>query len=242
MMNPILKTLGLGLVLASAALAAPATASAETVLLQSVQNGRYVAAGRDGYLAANTDQGARAQGLELVRLEGNRVAFRDPASGRFLRAGVTGSTLLAVGAPHIRGWETFEMRRLGGGQIALRSVQNGRYVRAGVGRGALLAAVSERVAGWETFRLVPFDARAEAPRPPHEERPRDERVDLAGSYRVIAVANPGGRGVERLERSLSRGTQVTIQRGGAFSGTVGCNQFNGEMRQRRGAVRSPQDC
>jgi len=81
------------------------------------------------------------------------IALRT-SDGTYVRAGVTQRALLAVGSPHIRGWETFELIKLDGNKVALKSKQNGKYVRAGVGPNSLLAAVSSRVDGWEQFELL----------------------------------------------------------------------------------------
>ena len=80
-MKNLLLTL---LLLLSAVLTAASTgaAQAELVKIQSVHNGKY-AAFRNGYLAAGANQ-TNGASFELVRLGDNRVAFRDPASGRYL--------------------------------------------------------------------------------------------------------------------------------------------------------------
>lgn len=90
--------------------------------------------------------GAVAQTDYWIALQANNQTY--------VRAGVTQNTLLAVGSPHVRGWETFKLIRLDDGKVALQSKQNGLYVRAGVGQQSLLAAVSSHIRGWETFRLM----------------------------------------------------------------------------------------
>lgn len=92
------------------------------------------------------------------------VHFQSVQNGKFVRAGVTHSTLLAAVSPHVRGWETFEITEVpstrdSNGEAftrtyAIRSMQNGKYVRAGVGQGSLLAAVSPHIRAWEKFHII----------------------------------------------------------------------------------------
>jgi|GEM_PF-1036525 len=222
----------------------PLAASAETVAFQSRQNGNYLAFDSSGVLAARA-AGPEAQLFELIRLERDRVAFRDPSSGRFLRAGVTAATYLALGERHIRGWETFEMRQ-DGPDITLRSVQNGKFVRAGVGPETRLAAVSEQARGWETFRLVPVTmqrgpastgpapapdtlASGAARRGPATEANVPADLWFAGRWRVADVHDGAGRGMAGLNDRILREIEIDIDRSGRVAGYSGCNHFTGQI-------------
>jgi len=237
----MVKILSLAAVLLSALLSALPVA-AETVAFQSRQNNKYIAVDASGVLAARS-AAPQAQLFEMIRLEGDRVAFRDPASGRFLRAGVTASTYLAFGERHIRGWETFQMRQVGP-DITRRSVQNGKFVRAGVGAETRLAAVSDLARSWETFRLVPAAQLGSVSTGPAPERgARATRVaaptDLrfAGRWRLRELFNTNGAPVS-LENAYGRDARVTISRSGEISGTAGCNTFSGQIMEitRNGAA------
>lgn len=240
----MVKILSLAAVLV-AALFSALPAVAETVAFQSRQNGEYIAIDSSGVFAARSTA-PQAQLFEMIRLEGDRVAFRDPASGRFLRAGVTASTHLAFGERHIRGWETFEMRH-DGPDITLRSVQNGKFVRAGVGAETRLAAVSDQARSWETFRLVPAAQLGSVSTGPAPERgaratraavPTD--LPFAGRWRLRELFDANGASVS-LENAYGRDARITISRSGEISGTAGCNTFSGQIMviTRNGAADAP---
>ena len=101
----------LGAMLISAAL----PARAEEIVIRAQQNGNY-AGFYNGYLAARF-------GLEqasVFELGGGRVALRDPATGRYLRAGAGGANvaLLEWGDHRRDDWETFT-RSFQNGNMAL---------------------------------------------------------------------------------------------------------------------------
>ncbi|MCB1405792.1 MAG: META domain-containing protein [Rhodobacteraceae bacterium] len=201
-------------------------AAAEPVAFQSRINGQYVGTTDTGLLAANA-RGPEALVLDMVRLEGNRVAFRDPASGMFLRAGVGPQTLLAVASPHIRGWETFELIQTGA-DITLRSVQNGLFVGTD-GVDARLAATWGTRGQGQSFRLVPIGAVAR----PDEAAPRVPSADLgfAGRWRLDALFDDG-RMLSIRDRAMQE-AQVTIARRGGVDGTTGCNQISARILESR---------
>lgn len=93
--------------------------------------------------------------IAVPALAGDRiVALQSSQSGLYVRAGVTGQTLLAASSGQVAGWETFKVIDLGGGLVALQSMQNRKYVRAGVGTDSRLAAVSGAIQAWERFRWI----------------------------------------------------------------------------------------
>jgi len=208
-------------------------ARADPIILQSAQSGLYVTSVK-GTLAAWTRDRSRALRLDTVRLDGNRMAFRDMRTGKYLRAGVGSGTLLAVASPHIRDWETFEVYSMVAGRVALRSAQNGKYVRAGVGRTSHLAAVSAgRPAGWETFKFVsapPAQGNAGA----GNGGGLTTRA-LAGSYRVTHVAAENGFLV-RLGPELARASRLTLDRAGNVSASFGCNSLSIQIAVENGRV------
>lgn len=110
-----------------------------------------------GLIGAAVPDTARASAFDMVRLDGNRLAFRDLASGDYLRAGVGQGTHLMVASPHIRGWETFEMVGLPGA-VALRSIQNGRYLTVEPGPAGLVSATADRIGPRERFLLSTMQA------------------------------------------------------------------------------------
>lgn len=213
--------------------AAYAVAKAEEIILQSVQSGMYVTV-VNGTLAAATGRADRASRFDTVRLEGNRIAFRDMRNGSFVRAGIGQGTFLASGSPHIRGWETFEVIPMGRGQqVALRSMQNNKYVRAGVGQRSHLAAVSQTAAGWEIFRIV--DVRNAQQNVNQNSGPGLN--DISGNYRITHVAAQNGFLVQ-LGRPLAVQSRLSIDRRGNVSATVGCNNISIRISVRDGRVRA----
>jgi len=213
-------------------LAAQAIAKAEEIYLQSVQSGKYVTV-VGGKLAAAAPDANSAIRLDTVRLQGNKMAFRDLRSGSFVRAGVGQGTFLAAGSPHIRGWETFEVIDLRGRTVALRSLQNGKFVRAGVGKRSHLAAVSERASGWETFRLV--DARSA-----RQNAGQGSGVDLrdiAGNYRITHIAADNGYLVQ-LGQQMAARARFGLDGRGAVSATIGCNNLSTRIAVRDGRIRT----
>ena len=239
---PRLRRVAIGAACALVALTSlSSVAFAREVYLQSAQNGLYVTE-VGGVLAAATPDVRRAVRLDTVKLQRGRVAFRDPRSGRFLRAGVGEKTLLSVASPHIRGWETFEQIRLRGDKIALRSVQNGKYVRVNQGRKARLAARAERPGAATEFRILP----ARVNTPPSGGRPGTHQggqqrpggidaADIAGQYRITHVAADNGYLV-RLGRDLARQASFSLDRSGRVSATVGCNRLSGQLAIRDSRV------
>lgn len=217
---------------------APASARADEIVLQSSQSGLYVTSVK-GTLAAWTRDPSRALRLDTVRLDGNRMAFREMRSGKYLRAGVGPNTLLAVASPHIRSWETFEITSMGGGRVALRSAQNGKFVRAGIGRTSHLAAVSSgRPAGWESFRFV------SAPRGQGNAGSGNAAAGnqgglstraLAGQYRVTHVAADNGFLV-RVGPELARQSRLTLDGAGNVSASFGCNSLSIRIAVQNGRV------
>ena len=164
---------------------------AETVAFQSRLNQNYVGVDPSGLLAASA-RGPQALVLDMVRLDGNRVAFRDPQSGLFLRAGVGSQTHLMVASPHIRGWETFEMVQ-DGPDVVLRAVQNGLFVGVDP-QGARLRAASAHARQAETYRLVPVgqpSQRQAAPAP--LERPVQFDLPFAGDWVLDELVDSGIR-------------------------------------------------
>lgn len=194
-------------------------ARAEPVVIKSLQNGKY-AGFTGGYLAADRSRGA-AHVFDLINLDGNKMALRDPATGTYLRAGVTGQTLLALGAPRIGGWETFA-RGWSGTGVTLTSVQNGKFLRAGLGPQSLFGAVSDRAAGWESFA---FERVGDAGARPDQAGP----VSFAGDWRVQEMYQ-GGQPVSLNDRML-RQTRFTITRAGGLSGSAGCNTLGAAISQ-----------
>ncbi|WP_422373216.1 META domain-containing protein [Hoeflea sp.] len=230
-----MKTLIRSLVAFGILFASQAVAKAEEVVLQSAHSGKYVTV-VDGRLAATAPNARRASMFDTVRLEGNRMAFRDLRTGTYLRAGVGKGAFLAPGSPHIRGWETFEVERLRGGAVALRSAQNGRYVRAGVGSGSRLAAVSPHARGWETFRIVSIQDLING----NTGNAGSDGVnlgDIAGTYRITHVAAENGFLVQ-LGRDLTRQSSLSLSRGGDVQASVGCNGMSVRIRVRNGQVRA----
>lgn len=202
-----------------------ATAEAAEVLLKSRHSGKFVGIS-DGRLAANTVDPARALRLEIIRLRGNKVAFKSVRDNKYIRAGIGSGTFLAPGSPSIRGWESFRKMKLGNGAIALKSVQNGKLVRAGVGRNAFLAAVSTGKPGaWERFSVLPAGAANGTG------LSASGALNIAGNWRLISVATPQTGVLTRLPSELSHASQISIAAAGHVSATVGCNSVTGDIRQ-----------
>ncbi|MBU4527922.1 MAG: META domain-containing protein [Hoeflea sp.] len=240
MKNLMRSLLALSLLFASQALA-----KAEEILLQSAQSGLYVTV-INGTLAAAVPDARGATRFETVRLEGNRVAFRDVRSGSFVRAGVGQGTFLATGSPHIRGWETFEVVRIRLDKVALRSVENGRYVRAGVGPRGHLAAVSGHASAWEHFRFVnPADAgRGNAQAGSNQgnnqgghQGGRPVAANLFGNYFITHIAADNGFLVRVGGRMAAR-AQLSVDESGTVRATVGCNSMSARLSIRNDRVRA----
>ncbi|MCA0203744.1 MAG: META domain-containing protein [Proteobacteria bacterium] len=201
-----------------------APAFAEVVTLQSIATGQPV--GRDGAGLLRLGAGA-AVPMEMIRLDGRRVAFRDPASGLFLRAGVGAATEMALVSPHIRGWETFELWDQGG-SVVLRSVQSGQYVGAD-GRDQRLNATWGSAGRGQQFRLMPVGA---APRPLP---PRPPAAIFVGEWRVQDLYVNG----QSLPLSVATraAVQLGIDRQGGVQGNTGCNAFDGRVTAEGGGHR-----
>lgn len=213
MLRPFLRAAALVLTLAS-------PAAAELVSMQAVQPATRVGIDPTGRLSLN---GGTAMTLDMVQLEGNRVAFRDPQSGLFLRAGVGAQTELAIASPHIRSWETFELIPNGPG-YALRSVQNGMYVGADPANPRLAAVWGTRGMG-QTYLLQPVGQQAPAAQ-------AAAPGSFSGNWRLHALyAN--GRPMALDAQALQQ-AQITISRGGGIHGTSGCNSFDAAIILRRG--------
>jgi len=199
-----------GMVAAAALVLAAATgaASAAEVFIQSELTHGFARI-QSGVLHANghADNAIR---LELVRLEGNRVAFRAP-DGTYLRAGVGQQTLLATGSPHIRGWETFEMVAFGGAH-GLRSVQNGKFVEVDRPTG-LMSATGTTRATQAMFRLV--TAPSSAPPPPPA-----PRVEWTGRWTQMWLASPN-QNLHRPPAGSRPDFTISVNR--EIEMTAGCN-------------------
>lgn len=205
----------LGALLISAAL----PARAEEILLQSAQNDKY-AGFANGYLAARSSV-ARAQHFDLIRLGNARVALRDPASGRYLRAGAAGAdlALLEWGDMRRDDWETFILGTQGG-TFTLRSVANGKYVRAGIGSQTYFGATSAQARGWEAFRIIATDI----------DRGGDQWIlnRIVGQWRIHRLLDTSQVPIP-FDRATLQGARLDIQQGGRFSFTAGCNTVSGRI-------------
>lgn len=215
--------------------AAAGQARAAEVLLQSAMTGQFVRV-QGGTLAASghADNAVR---LELVRLQGSKVAFRS-RDGSYVRAGVGQQTLLAAGSPHVRGWETFEMVP-GNRGVSLRSVQNGKFVTVDGRTGRLSATGRTRGASTE-FNMpgAPRDNAAQG----GGNRPQ---VRWDGNWTQIWIASPNGN----LHRPPSSArAQFSIGRDMSVSTTMGCNRLNtrltvdGQRARYAGVVQTKRLC
>ncbi|MCW1934870.1 META domain-containing protein [Pararhodobacter zhoushanensis] len=210
MLRPFLRAAALVLTLAS-------PAAAELVSMQAVQPATRVGIDPSGRLSLH---GGTAMTLDMVQLEGNRVAFRDPQSGLFLRAGVGAQTELAIASPHIRSWETFELIPNGPG-FALRSVQNGMYVGADPANPRLAAVWGTRGMG-QTYLLQPVGQT----RPFLPVRPAAPQ-DYVGGWQLETLYR-NGRPVA-LDPQAIAGAYMNIARLGAVEGNSSCNQFDARI-------------
>lgn len=213
------KTLSLSLGLTLAALTS--TAQAEMITLRAEDSGAFVGTLSNGLLAARTNIQRPLQ-LEMIRLDGNRVAFRDPRSGQYLRAGVGQRTNLMVASPHIRGWETFELHDRGHA-VQIRSVQSGEYVGYNRRTGRL-RAVHGRGEARTRFRIVPIAERAQAQPQPAART----RTDISGQWQLVGLGGPNG-GWLSISRAALREASIHISSGGSFSADTGCNSADGNI-------------
>ena len=156
-------------ILALVAFALPATAAIPegAVHLQSVENGKFVRAGvtETSLLAATSSHVKGWETFEVIEVPSNAgredelfmrtYALRSAQSGKYVRAGVGQSSMLAAASDQIGAWEKFNIVELGDGIVYLRSNHSGMVVRAGFQNGTYLAANSPHVQGWEKFRLIP---------------------------------------------------------------------------------------
>ncbi len=218
MIRPLLRALAV-----LAALAAPA--AAEIVSIEAVQPEARVGLDGAGMLSI---RGQGALHLEMIRLNGNRVAFRDPQSGMFLRAGVGQATQLSVVSPHIRGWETFELIPTARGH-ALRSVQNGLYVGADPAE-PRLAAVWGTAGLGQTYRLRPVTLTRPAP----DLRPVVTQAHV-GRWRLDTLYGAGGQPMPLDAQAVAQ-MHLGIDAQGALSGNGGCNSFNARLVRENGAL------
>lgn len=235
-----MKTLMRSLIALAACLAAMASAKAEDIFLQSEHSGLFVTV-VNGTLAANARSVDTAIRLDRIAMEGGRVAFRDPRTGTFVRAGVGPEAFLATGSPRIRGWETFEITPMGRGKVALRSMQNDRFVRAGVGRRSHLAAASVDPGSWETFRMINAGTVGQnqggnqgGGRPPAQGAGLD---DIFGNYFITHVAADSGFLVQ-LGRQLASQARLSVDDGGTVRASVGCNSMSVRISVRDGRVQA----
>jgi heat shock protein HslJ len=210
-MSGLFKALALAASTLLAALVTPAQ-SAE-VLLQSALTNAFVRVS-SGTLAAN-GHADNALRVEMIRLEGDRVAFR-ARDGSYLRAGISQQTLLATGSAHIRGWETFQLVRAGSG-FAFRSVQNGKYVEVDRASGRLSATATVR-GTHSQFSMINAPGRAAA---------RAPAFNWTGSWNQIWIASPNGR----LHRPPT-GSRVefTVADNLSIATSMGCNRLSTAMR------------
>lgn len=183
-------------------------ASAELVTLQSMLTGQSVSVDASGLLAVRRGP---ALTLDMIRLNGNRVAFRDPQSGLFLRAGIGSQTQLGVASEHIRAWETFELREAAAG-VSLLSVQSGAFVGFDGIEPRLNARWGTQGLG-QTFRLVPAAA-AVAP----------ASLPFAGNWTLHDLFSSYG-----LDARLLQVASLRIGASGALNGQSGCNSFQARL-------------
>lgn len=194
------------------ALALPA--GAEMVTLHSVLTGHAVGVDASGLLAVRRGP---AVTLDMIRLAGNRVAFRDPQSGLFLRAGIGAQTQLGIASEHIRAWETFELHQTVGG-VSLLSVQSGAWVGFDGVEPRLNARWGTQGRG-QAFHLVPAGGAAAAAAP----------LPFAGSW-VLDELFGGGRPLG-LDVRVVQGATLQIGADGALDGHSGCNSFSAQMHR-----------
>ena len=90
--------------------------------------------------------------FQLERLGDDSVALRNVQNGRWVRAGVGATNLLAASGDRIDRWETFHLVSLAQGRYALRSAQN--QLSVGVTATGELQAASAALEGAQTFTLV----------------------------------------------------------------------------------------
>lgn len=196
---------------AAVLLCSAASAHAAEIFLQSGLTGEFVRV-RNGTMSA-TGHADNSVRFELIRLEGNRVAFRAP-DGSYLRAGIGQQTRLATGSQHIRGWETFEMVR-GATGVSLKSVQNGKYVTVDNRTGQLSATANRRSAS-TVFHMPGTPTRGAA-------AARTPEFEWSGDWSQIWLASANGR----LHRPPA-GSRVTfsIDRDMGVTASMGCNQIS----------------
>lgn len=182
------------------------------VTLQSALTGQAVGVDAAGLLAVRRGP---ALTLDMIRLTGNRVAFRDPQSGLFLRAGIGAQTQLGVASEHIRAWETFELHQTGAG-VSLWSVQSGAWVGFDGVEPRLNARWGTQGRG-QTFHLVPAGGAAQAAAP----------LPFAGAWvldELFASGRPMG-----LDARVVQVASLQIGPEGALDGHSGCNSFSAQM-------------
>lgn len=197
-------------------------ASAADIVLQSLYTNGYVQ--QDGGVLVARGNDRAAQRLEIIRLQGNRIALRTP-EGTYVRAGVGQGTRLATGSPHIRGWETFEMVTTPDSRVHLKSVQNGRFVVADR-RGTLSATDALRSAQSE-FRVAAAPGRPGAgQRPPQQDDARP-RFDWTGNWSFLRVAGPGG---QLMAPPRNARVEFTVDRNMRVGVSVGCNRIGSQLR------------
>ena len=202
------------------AIALTATASiADIIHIKSVQSGKFVTV-EGGLMQATAERPGNSDRFELVRLQGNRIAFKHVSSGTYVRAGIGQDTLLGTGSPHIRGWEIFELHMRGGQTFNLKSVQNGKWVRAGLTQRSKLAAVTvQSPSSWEKFEFVKPQAANAAATPTHI----PQLSELNGTWSVHSVVIRGN--YTKIDRNQLGHNELTFSNG-SLSFYVGCNTNN----------------
>lgn len=207
-------------------LAGIARAGAAEIFLQSELTGGFVRSAGAGMAIANgnADNAIR---FEMIRLEGGRVAFR-ASNGTFLRAGVGRDAGLAIGSPHIRGWETFEIVQIGRG-VGLRSVQNGKLVEVERRSGLMYATGSARAT--QAQFTMPEAPRRRSAAPGHNASA--PRVDWTGRWTQVWIM-----GANRRLQAPPAGSRLdfTISVGREVSASAGCNTVASRFDTRRLAI------
>jgi hypothetical protein len=151
--SPFMRALALATLVLTSISAVPASARDRTFIVSNATGLMFgTISNRGGLIGAAVPDRERAEAFEMIRLGGNRVAFRSLRNGSYLRAGVGQGTHLMSASPHVRGWETFEFVGQQGG-VALRSVQNGRYLTVERNDAGLVSATADRIGPRELFRI-----------------------------------------------------------------------------------------
>ncbi|CAM4830302.1 unnamed protein product [Rotaria magnacalcarata] len=92
--------------------------------------------------------------FDLIILDGNNVALKSHANGKYVCAENSGDGPLIANRSQVSSWETFTLVNRGDGKVAFVAV-NGKYVCADNFGNSELVANRTSVDSWETFDLVP---------------------------------------------------------------------------------------